>query len=56
MTRAEELERAISNMLKAAKPNSVLPPYLDYVVPTGHLTVLSRMVNDGCTYKEAVNG
>lgn len=52
MTRAEQLEEAIRVMLADAYPQEYTP-HAVYYVPTRHMTVLSRMVNDGCTLREA---
>jgi hypothetical protein len=54
--RANQLEAAISGMLAASEPQGVHPPHLVYNVPTRHMTVLSRMVRDGCTLSEACDG
>lgn len=56
--RLADLTRAVNDLLATAAPVRVpyCGPVTHYRVHPGYLTVLSRIVRDGCTYKEATDG
>lgn len=48
-----DLERAVKEMIEDVEPLVIEIPVRAYIISAGHLTVLSRIVLDGCTYDEA---